>query len=70
MTFIKLTKTDTYFSNFDKELKELDPKPIWVNTSKITLISNGYIWLGEESISVKETPEEILRLIKEAENGK
>ena len=68
MTFIKLTQTSTYFSNFDKELKELDPKPIWVNTSKIALISNGYIWLGEESISVKETPEEILRLIKEVRN--
>ena len=68
--FIKLTQTGTYFSNFDKELKELDPKPIWVNTSKITLISNGCIWLDEERISVKETPEEILRLIKEAENGK
>lgn len=66
--FIKLTRTGTYFSNFDKELKELDPKPIWVNTSKITLISNGYIWLGEESIPVKETPDEILRRIKEANN--
>ena len=68
--FIKLTQTGTYFSNFDKELKELDPKPIWVNTSKITLISNGCIWLDEESISVKVTPEEILRLIKGANNGK
>ncbi len=70
MPFIKLTQTGTYFSSFDKELKELDPKPIWVNTSKITLISNGCIWLDEESISVKETPEEILRRIKEANNGK
>lgn len=64
MSFIKLTQTGTYFSNYDKELKELDPKTIWVNTSKITLISNGYIWLGEESISVKETPEEIMQMIK------
>lgn len=70
MPFIKLTRTDSYFSSYDKELKELAPKPIWVNTSQITLFYNGCVWLGEESISVKETPEEILRMIKEAENDK
>lgn len=70
MPFIKLTQTDCYFSSFDRKIKELDPKTIWVNISKITYISTGYVYLGKESISVKETPEEILLLIKEAENAK
>lgn len=70
MPFINLTEQDYYLSSYDNELKELDPKPIWVNTSQITFFYNGCICLGEKNISVKETPEEILRLIKEAENAK
>lgn len=69
MPIIKLTRTGSYLS-FEREIKELDPQPIWVNTSKITFFGNGYIYLLQESINVKETPEEILRMIKEAENGK
>lgn len=69
MPIIKLTQTSSYLS-FENEIKETDPKPIWVNISQITFFGNGYINFGTDSIQVKETPEEILRLIKEAENDK
>lgn len=68
MPFIKLTQTFSYL-NSSMDLQELDPRPIWVNTAHITLFSDGHLWLGKEGLSVKETSEEIIRLIKEAENG-
>ena len=69
MAFIKLNQTSSYLS-FENEIKETDPKPVWVNISQITLFGNGYINFGTDSIQVKETSEEILQLIKEAENAK
>lgn len=68
MEFIKLTQTTSYLS-YDREIKQTDPKPIWINVSQITLFGNGYISFGKKGIEVKETPEEILKLIQEAENG-
>lgn len=67
MPFIKLTQTFSY-PNSLMDIQELDPRPIWVNTAHITLFSDRHLWLGKEGISVKETLEEIIRLIKEAEN--
>lgn len=67
MAIIKLTETDSC-SSFEQKEKRMGDKPIWVNTSKIDLFENGYIHIGERVFIVKETPEEILRLIKEAEN--
>lgn len=66
--FIKLTKTHSYLS-FDNEIKQTEPKSIWVNISQITFFGNGYINFGPDGIEVKETQEEILKLIQEAENG-
>lgn len=69
MAIIKLTKAGSYCSAFEQKEKELESKQIWVNTSKIDLFENGYIHIGEKVFSVKETPEEILAMIKEAENA-
>lgn len=69
MPFIKLTQTFSYLDS-SMDIQELDPRPIWVNTSHITLFYDGHLRLGEEGLSVKETSEEIIMLIKEAENGK
>lgn len=55
MIFIKLHERD---SNTE----------VFVNINNISIIGNGIIFIGSctESFSVKETPEEILRLIEEA----
>lgn len=57
MIFIKLHERD---SNTE----------VFVNINNISIIGNGIIFIGSctESFSVKETCEEILRLIEEAEN--
>ena len=68
MAIIKLTETGSCWSSFEQKEKRMGDKPIWVNTSKIDLFENGYIHIGERVFIVKETPEEILALIKEAEN--
>lgn len=70
MAIIKLTKTDSYWSDFEQDVKELEDEPIWINTSKLNFFQNGYICIGKEKIKVRESPEEIISLIKEAENGK
>ena len=67
MAIIKLTKINSYWSSSEHEVKELESEPIWVNTSKIDFFQNGYISIGGKNFGVKETPEEILALIKEAE---
>lgn len=68
MPFIKLTQTFSYLSS-SGDIQEIDPRPIWVNTAHITLFYDGHLLLNKEGVSVKETSEEIIRLIKEAENG-
>lgn len=69
MAIIKLTKISSYWSSSEQEVKELESEPIWVNTSKIDFFQNGYISIGRKNFEVKETPEEILALIKEAGNA-
>lgn len=66
--FIKLTKTHSYLSCVDNTIKQTEPKTIWVNVSQIQLFGNGYVYLKDDSVEVKETSEEILKLIQEAEN--
>lgn len=66
--FIKLTKTHSYLSCVDNTIKQTEPKTIWVNVSQIQFFGNGYVYLKDDSVEVKETPEEILKLIQETEN--
>ena len=66
--FIKLTKTHSYLSCVDNTIKQTEPKTIWVNVSQIQFFGNGYVYLKDDSVEVKETSEEILKLIQEAEN--
>lgn len=40
---------------------------VYINPNKISFFGNGYICFGIKKIRIKETPEEILELIKEAE---
>lgn len=70
MAIIKLTKVNSYWSYYENEIKEIKSEPIWINTSKLNFFQDGYICIGQEKIKVKETPEEILALIKEVQNGK
>lgn len=65
MAIIKLTKVNSYWSYYENKIKGTESEPIWVKTSKINFFQNGYIYIGQEKIEVKETPEEILALIKE-----
>ena len=66
--FIRLTKTHSYLSCVDNTIKQTEPKTIWVNVSQIQFFGNGYVYLKDDSVEVKETPEEILKLIQEAQN--
>lgn len=66
--FIKLTKTNSYLSYVDNTIKQTEPKTIWVNVSQIQFFGNGYVYLKDDSVEVKETPEEILKRIQETEN--
>lgn len=66
--FIKLTKTHSYLSCVDNTIKQTEPKTIWVNVSQIQFFGNGYVYLKDDSVEVKETPEEILKRIQETEN--
>lgn len=68
--FIKLTKTHSYLSYVDNTIKQIEPETIWVNVSQIQFFGNGYVYLKDDSVQVKETSEEILKLIQEAENGR
>ena len=66
--FIKLTKTHSYLSYVDNTIKQIEPETIWVNVSQIQFFGNGYVYLKDDSVQVKETSEEILRRIQETEN--
>ena len=63
--FIKLTKTHSYLSYVDNTIKQIEPETIWVNVSQIQFFGNGYVYLKDDFVQVKETSEEILQLIKE-----
>ena len=66
MAIIKLTEiVKLTFSDGECFREEIET---WVNTRNITYIQKGCIGLINKSLGVKETPEEILALIKEAEN--
>ena len=67
--FIKLTKTRSYLSYVDNTIKEIEPETIWVNVSQIQFFGDGFVYLKYDSVQVKETPEEILKLIQELENA-
>lgn len=63
MKMIKVTNYDGY--------------EFYVNTNYIesvgktsTIIDSATIWLGDEAIEVKETPEQIVAMIHEAEGNK
>ena len=66
--FIKLTKTHSYLSYVDNTIKQTEPETIWVNVSQIQFFGNGYVYLKDDSVQVKETPEEILKRIQEVQN--
>ena len=66
--FIKLTKTHSYLSYVDNTIKQIEPETIWVNVSQIQFFGNGYVYLKDDSVQVKETPEEILKRIQEVQN--
>ena len=66
--FIKLTKTHSYLSYVDNTIKQTEPEIIWVNVSQIQFFGNGYVYLKDDSVQVKETSEEILKLIQEVKN--
>lgn len=68
MAFIKLTKTHSYLSCVDNTIKQTEPKTIWVNVSQIQFFGNGYVYLKDDSVEVKETSEEILKRIQEVQN--
>lgn len=68
--FIKLTKTHSYLSYVDNTIKQTEPETIWVNVSQIQFFGNGYVYLKEDYVQVKETQEEILKRIQDAENGR
>lgn len=68
--FIKLTKTHSYLSYVDNTIKQTEPEAIWVNVSQIQFFGNGYVYLKDNSVQVKETREEILKRIQDAENGR
>lgn len=65
--FIKLTKTHSYLSCVDNTIKQTEPKTIWVNVSQIQFFGSGYVYLKDNSVEVKETPEEILKRIQETQ---
>ena len=66
--FIKLTKTHSYLSYVDNTIKQIEPETIWVNVSQIQFFGNGYVYLKDVSVQVKETSEEILKRIQEVQN--
>ena len=66
--FIKLTKTHSYLSYVDNTIKQTEPETILVNVSQIQFFGNGYVYLKDDSVQVKETSEEILKLIQEVKN--
>ena len=66
--FIKLTKTHSYLSYVDDTIKQTEPETIWVNVSQIQFFGNGFVYLKDDYVQVKETPEEILKLIQEAKD--
>ena len=66
--FIKLTKTHSYLSYVDNTIKQIEPETIWVNVSQIQFFGNGYVYLKDDSVQVKETSEEILKRIQEVQN--
>ena len=66
--FIKLTRPNSYLSYVDNTIKQTEPETIWVNVSQIQFFGNGYVYLKDDSVDVKETPEEILKRIQEAQN--
>lgn len=68
--FIKLTKTYSYLSHVDNTIKQTEPETIWVNVSQIQFFGEGFVYLKDDSVQVKETREEILKRIQEAENGR
>ena len=67
--FIKLTKTHSYLS-YDNTIKQTEPETIWVNVSQIQFFGEGFVYLKDDSVQVKETREEILKRIQDAENGR
>lgn len=70
MQIIQLTQITHYLSSLEQDVKESEIGPIWVNASKIDFFGNGYICIGQERITVKETPEEIAEKIKAASSEK
>ena len=68
--FIKLTKTHSYLSYVDNTIKQTEPETIWVNVSQVQFFGNGFVYLKDDFVQVKETPEEILKLIHGVENGR
>ena len=75
MAIIKLTLAEEEIDPETKEKLQAENRPIWINTRYINGFFNGEKCTVLENIygtgiRIKETPEEILSLIKEAENGK
>lgn len=64
MAIIKLTRIRTIKL---KGAKRTYADFVYINTTKISFFGSGYICLRTKTMYVKETPEEILALIKEAE---
>lgn len=74
MSFIKLTKIDSKFSETDFDVVPWF-RPYFVQTHAIVGMYEGsdetiLHLLPDNILPVKETPEEIVRMIKEEENAK
>lgn len=75
MAIIKLTQKDLDLESvFNEDKERYETLETFINTRYIVSFNKheegSCVYLVTREVEVKETPEEILELIKEAENGK